>query len=522
MNPAALDWQSETTSSDRLLASLLHPGDREVGGRVAVATRGDDGWEQSTYGQLDRQSAQVRAWLLAHGVEAGDRVGLLGESGSDWVAAFLGVLRRGAIALPLDTRLTGDELAQIWTRSAPAALVVSRRLQDSAHAMLARLELSPPVLLLDDVHTCGDPAGDDVSRAAGEPAVVVWTSGTTGMAKGVCLSFANLDYVVTQSVAAQGVSGDDNWLSLLSLSHMLELSCGLLASLRCGATFCFGRSLMPREVVQSMDERAVTRMMVVPLVLRLLADELARHPGIAGRLRALYSGGAPLGRDLIDRYADLGVPVYQGYGLTELAPVVSMNSAEHDRPGSVGRPIAGTEVCIRDGEILVRSPGLMTGYWLADELTHTVIDDEGWFHTGDLGHVDADGYLYVTGRAKNLIVLDSGKKVHPEEVESVLASSTMFAEVCVVAVHVEDKHLARSEQVGVVVVPTDAIVAQHRGDDELHAAMAAEVERLAVALSGYKRPTVVEVWRQELPKTVKRSVRRAEVTESVRRRRDGS
>ncbi|MDQ6797011.1 MAG: acyl--CoA ligase [Actinomycetota bacterium] len=522
MNPAALHRQKETTSSDQLLASFLHLGDREVGGRVAVATKGDDSWDESTYEQLDRQSAQFRAWLAAHGVDAGDRVGLLGESGSDWVAAFLGVLRRGAVALPLDTRLTGDELSQIWTRSAPAALVVSGRFQDSAHAVLAGLGLGPPVLLLDRVETCGEPWGHDVTRSTDETAVVVWTSGTTGTAKGVCLSFANLDYVVTQSVAAQGAAGDDNWLSLLSLSHMLELSCGLLASLRCGATFCFGRSLMPREVVEAMGERGVTRMMVVPLVLRLLADELAHHPDVTGRLRALYSGGAPLSRDLIDRYADMGVPVYQGYGLTELAPVVSMNSARHDRPGSVGRPLPGTEVCIRGGEILVRSPGLMTGYWLADDLTHEVIDDEGWFHTGDLGRVDADGYLYVTGRAKNLIVLDSGKKVHPEEVEAVLATSTMFAEVCVVGVHVEDRHVALSEQVGVVVVPTDAIGAQHRGDDELRAALAAEVERLAVVLSGYKRPTVVEIWRDELPKTVKRSVRRAQVTEMVRRRREGS
>jgi len=519
MDRTALDQQAPATSSDELIGSFLHLDDADVGGRVALATKDGDRWEELTYEQLGRRSAQVRTWLRAHGVEAGDRVGLLGESGNDWVAAFFGILRQGAIVLPLDIRLTGDEMAQIWTRSAPAALVVSRRLHDSAQAMLRRLELSLPVLLLDDIGTCGDPVGDDVTRSGDQPALVVWTSGTTGTAKGVGLTFANIDYVVTQAVAAQGVDGGDHWLSLLSLSHMLELACGLLPSLRCGATTCFGRSLMPGEVVESMGEREITRMMVVPLVLRLLRDQLARHPDIAGHLRCLYSGGAPLGTELIDSYAEMGIPVYQGYGLTELAPAVSMNSARHNRPGSVGRPIAGTEVSIRDGEILVRSPGLMAGYWLDDQLTRTVIDDQGWFHTGDLGHVDDDGYLYVTGRAKNLIVLESGKKVHPEEVEAALAPSGLFAEVCVVGVVAPRRNMAGSEQVGVVVVPAPETVVGHGEGAELVAALTAEVERRAVVLSGYKRPTVVEVWTHELPKTAKRSIRRAEVARLMSERR---
>jgi len=519
MDQAALKRQTVTTTSSELLASLLHLDDLAAGGCVALATRVDGGWEELTYARLDRRSAQVRAWLDAHGVESGDRVAILGESGNDWVAAFFGILRRGAIALPLDTRLTGDELAQIWTRSAPAALVVSRRLHDSARAVLTRLDVDPPVLLLEDVATCSDPIGDDVARSSDEPAVVVWTSGTSGTAKGVCLTFANLDYVVTESVATQGTGGDDRWLSLLSPSHMLELACGVLCSLRCAATTNFARSLMPGEVVQSMGDRGVTRMMVVPLVLRLLREELGRHPDVAGRLQAMYSGGAPLGDELVDSYAEIGIPVYQGYGLTELAPTVSMNSARHHRRGSVGRPITGTEVSVCDGEILVRSPGLMAGYWLDDELTHAVIDGEGWFHTGDLGHVDADGYLYVTGRAKNLIVLDSGKKVHPEEVEAVLGPSGLFVEVCVIAMHAPRRHTAGAEQVGVVVVPADDVAVRYRDEAELHEAMTAEVARRAVVLSGYKRPTVVEVWTRELPKTAKRSIRRAEVARLVGERR---
>lgn len=503
-----------------MVSSFLHLGDAGVGPRVALATRGDLGWEELTYGQLDRRSSQVRDWLSAHGVRGGDRVGLLGDSGNDWVTGFFGVMRQGAILLPLDTRLTTDELAQIWARCAPAALLVSRRLGDSAHALAARLGLSMPVLVLEDIASSIFPGAPDATRSMDEPAIVVWTSGTSGTAKGVCLSLTNLDYAVTESVAGQGTSREDRWLSILSLNHMLELSCGLLPSLRSGATFCFGGSLMPHEVVESMDERGITRMVVVPLVLRLLRDELTRRPAVANRLDALFCGGACLSQELATGYAEMGIPLYQGYGLTELSPTVSMNSPLHNRPGSVGRPIAGTEVRILDGEILVRSPGLMAGYWLDDELTSTVIDEDGWFHTGDLGTVDSDGYLHVTGRVKNLIVLESGKKVNPEEVEVVLGASGLFAEFCVLAVHVSGHRSGTdmSEQVGVVVVPTDEVVAGHRSDAELRAVIAAEVDRLAVVLSGYKRPTVVEVWTQALPRTAKRSVRRAEVSVVVDQR----
>jgi len=511
MDQAELESNQASVTSTSVISGFLHLDDPDAGRRVALATKGDHGWEELTYGQLGRRSAQVRTWLRDHGVRMGDRVGLLGDSGHDWVASFFGVMRHGAVVLPLDTRLTVDELAQIWARSAPAALVVSRRLGASVHAMLTRLQLSPPVLMLEDIADCHDPAGSDATRSMDDPAVIVWTSGTTGTAKGVCLSLSNLDYAVTQSVAGQGTRGDDRWLSLLSPNHMLELSCGLLPSLRSGATYSFGRSLMPHEVVESMHERDINRMVVVPLVLRILRDELALRPTVARRVAALFCGGAPLDQELSAAYAEMGVPVYAGYGLTELAPTVSMNTPDHSRPGSVGRALAGTELRIVDGEIVVRSPGLTAGYWMDEDQTREVIDDDGWFHTGDLGHLDPEGYLHVTGRLKNLIVLESGKKVQPEEIESVLGASGHFAECCVVAVRVATKHRATSEQVGVVVVPTAQALAGRRSDAELKAAMVAEVDGLAVVLSAYKRPTVVEVWNQALPRTAKGSVRRAEV-----------
>jgi long-chain acyl-CoA synthetase len=197
--------------------------------------------------------------------------------------------------------------------------------------------------------------------------------------------------------------------------------------------------------------------------------------------------------------------VYPGYGLTEAAPTVSMNSPGHTRPGSVGRPLPGTDVRIAaDGEILVHGPGVMLGYWDDDEATREAVDADGWLHTGDLGRLDDDGYLFVTGRSKSLIVLDSGKKVQPEEVETALARGELFAEVCVLGWRGPGGHAGRTgEQVCAVVVPAAPPMSEEAAIDE--------VRRLTTNLSGFKRPTVVRVHDGELPKTAKRSLRRAEV-----------
>ena len=275
---------------------------------------------------------------------------------------------------------------------------------------------------------------------------------------------------------------------------------------------------MPHEIVAAMAERRVTRMMVVPLLLRLLRPALVRNPEAVESLRSLFSGGAPLGVELSQSYAELEIPAYQGYGLTELSPAVSMNSARRNKLGSVGRPLTGTEIRIEAGEILVRSPGVMVGYWDDEPSTRKAIDPEGWFHTGDLGYLDSDGYLHVTGRGKNLVVLESGKKVSPEEVEAALAPSEMFAQVCVIGLPLTARRT--SEEVCAVVVPTDDARANYPDAGKLMEAVEAEVGHRSRALSGYKRPTVVKVVEGPLPTTVKFSLRRADVLALVAKSRE--
>jgi acyl-CoA synthetase (AMP-forming)/AMP-acid ligase II len=239
------------------------------------------------------------------------------------------------------------------------------------------------------------------------------------------------------------------------------------------------------------------------------------HRRLGGGRPTLQCGAAPLDAAVARRFELLGIPVYTGYGLTEAAPTVAMNTPAACRHGSVGRPLPGTEVRIAgDGEIVVRSPGVMIGYWDDEALTGSVLDGAGWLHTGDLGRLDADGFLHVTGRTKSLIVLGSGKKVQPEEVEAALAPSSLLAEACVVGwAPPADGPGPGGEQVCAVVVASPRLRSRCSTPGALTAAATDEVARLAAGLAPYKRPAVVTVLDRALPRTPKRSFRRADVVD---------
>lgn len=462
-------------SADFLRALLTGPG---AANQVALAAGGADGWRQLTYAELDLQSAAVGGLLQERGVRPGDRVMLCDDPSPAWVSVLLGGWRAGAVVVPVDPKLTAAEIDAITGRCSPSLVVpAAAELVSAAERSATR------------------PA--DIKRDLSDAALIVWTSGTTGVPKGVTLTFGNLGYDVWSAVATQDLGPADRWLSVLPLHHMLELSCALLSALACGAEVSFAPTLMPAEIVGLMQERHTTHMMTVPLLLRLLRPSIGRA-GV--RPKALFVGGAPLPDGIIESYAELGIPVYQGYGLTETSPLITANSPAADRPGSVGRPLRGTQIRVSEtGELQVRSPAVMAGYWDDEEATRSAVVD-GWFATGDLGFVDGDGFVHVTGRAKNLIVLQSGKNVQPEEVEAALQSSPLFAEVCVVGVAA--RRDPGAEEVCAVVVPCAPMT---------HDFAVAEVASISEVLSGYKRPTVVVTSETPLPKSAKRAIVRRDV-----------
>ena len=468
---------------------ILEERTERSAGRVALAIRENGRWTETTYAGLSSLVRRFSADLAARGILPGDPVAILSESRPEWAVAFLAAARHGAPVVPLDPKLTATELRAIVADSAPSVLCASPRLLATARELVSPeilVDLSKPAPVLEADPREREPALEDC-------AAIVYTSGTTGRPKGVRLSYRNLAFQADTFERDFALGEGEVFLSMLPLNHVFELTCGLLSPLNAGAQVAYVDSLFPHEILEAVQARGATRMLTVPAFLRALH----RAPAGGTKLPAFHCGGAPLGRELADALLARGVRVFEGYGLTETSPVIATNLPGRSRSGSVGTPLSGTEVRIaEDGEILVRGPHVMLGY-KGDE---RAIDDDGWFGTGDLGHLDADGFLFVTGRKKSLIVLPTGKKVQPEEVEAVLAASPLAKEVCVVG---------SEEGVVAVAVPV-------RGKDA--AAIEAEFAERVRVLAPFKRPARIVVLETELPKTTTGKVRRAEVLRILRER----
>lgn len=312
-------------------------------------------------------------------------------------------------------------------------------------------------------------------------ATIVYTSGTTGPPKGVMLSHNNIINNAYTGLQCIDIFPSDTFLSFLPLSHMLERCGGYYMSMMAGATTAFARSIpdlaedirhikptvlvaVPRiferihskmrheleekpPAVKKLFETAVRLgwqkfeisqgrakwcpgQLLQPLTDMLVARKVRAKLG--GRLRVVISGGAPLSSDIAKIFIGLGLPLYQGYGLTETSPVISVNTPAHNIPASVGRPLSSFEVKIGEhGELLARGPAVMLGYWKRPEATAEAIDNDGWLHTGDIAEI-ADGYIYITGRLKDIIVLSNGEKVSPNDVEQAISQDPLFEQAMVV------------------------------------------------------------------------------------------
>ncbi|HEX9782365.1 MAG TPA: AMP-binding protein [Opitutaceae bacterium] len=228
------------------------------------------------------------------------------------------------------------------------------------------------------------------------------------------------------------------------------------------------------------------------------------------------SGGAPLDRDIAEFFERRGFPTLQGYGLTEASPIIAVNTLAHNRLGSVGRPLPGVEVRIDagdhgevEGEILTRGPHVMKGYYGDPKHTREVIDESGWLHTGDVGRMDSDGFIGVTGRLKDVIVLGGGTKVFPEEVEAALRRGNTVEEVCVVGRTSRHGITAGTEEVCAIVVPSTTVMRRHGGHmDMVERTVREELDRHVRVLAPYKRPTRLVVFPEPMPKTASHKVKR--------------
>jgi long-chain acyl-CoA synthetase len=400
--------------------------------------------------------------LASLGVQPGDRVVQIAENSYWWIVCDLAIQMAQAIHVPLHARLAGEQYAwQVNHSGARVVLFQGAEQGDalaacaprfSARTSFASFEVYPgamgeqPVAHLAELTAGADPAEgarlEEAARAALTPdslATILYTSGTTGEPKGVMLSHRNLVTNTQGTIEAFGLQEQDLRLSFLPLSHIFARTCDLYTWIARGSQLALAES---RETILADCARIRPTMLNgVPFfyerVQRYLVEQgKADQPGslralLGGAIRLCCSGGAALPNDVFDFFQRHEIPLLQGYGLTETSPVITLTAPSAVRRGAVGRAIPGVEVAIApDGEILTRGPHVMAGYWRDPEGTAQVLRD-GWLHTGDIGRLDEDGFLWITGRKKELIVTSAGKNVAPAHLESLLTQDPLILQALV-------------------------------------------------------------------------------------------
>lgn len=454
------EWTGERYAAE---TALRHKEDEE-GQRGPGA-----GWATVSYGELRRRVRESGRALLGLGVAPGERVAVLAETRPEWTYTHFGVLAAGAVLVPVYPTAGEEELAWVLSDSAAVVAVCDDAAQAArVEALRAKLPRLRAVVAMDELRTLPDPAPEAelLARAAAvdpdSDASIVYTSGTTGLPKGCRLTHANLGAIQDATLPLiKGGPGDSTYL-YLPLAHLLAQLIQFTTLLEGGELCYFGGRI--EDVI---GELAVARPTHLPSVPRLFeklhsvvlslaesqeggADRFAeavrlgvlaadgRLPAesqdayeaaekslyslvrgaFGGRLKWALTGGAPIAPATLDFLRACGIAVFEGYGMTESGGVISLNHPAGVRYGSVGRPIAGCEVRIaQDGEVLARGPMIFPGYHANDTATAQTLDPEGWLRTGDLGEIDADGYLSITGRKKELIITSAGKNITPTELE---------------------------------------------------------------------------------------------------------
>ncbi len=519
-----------------------------------------------TYQDLFSSVRKIGHYLKENGFVPGERAAVIGENCPEWIFSYLGILWAGGVAVPLDSRGTSTEWAHLLRHAECQFLFVSPRfygdMADRKGTIPTLREVvsfgveDPEPHLPFILRTFEGLPGPEVRRRE-ETATVLYTSGTTGMSKGVMLTHGNLLANMEQCMTVIQIDEKDRFFSVLPMHHAFESTAGLLVPLAAGASITIARSLKSKDLLEDLRETKPTAFLVVPLLLEKFYQGMKRNlnkappvrkglfyglkilastldPITKGRasqrllrsvraamgldaLRYLVPGGAALPRWLSKEYEDLGFPILQGYGVSEAAPVISVNLPSMRRNESVGFPLPGIEVKIDRpnsdgvGEIVVKGPNIMKGYYKNEDATQEAFRD-GWFFTGDLGKIDPQGFLYITGRKKSLIVTKGGKNISPEEIEERLLDCPFIKETLVLAkIHPRTKN----EEIHAIIHPDLDALDNHgmeRGvtidEKTIRDLIEQHVEKVNRVLAEYKRIRSFSIREEEFPKTTTQKIKR--------------
>ncbi len=506
-----------------------------------------------TYRQLKERVLALKNHLVSIGLVPGERFGVLGENSPEWAISYLAINRAGLVCVPLDALLSEGELLHILRESGARGVICSNNYLYKIEAVRHELKDFKWLLDMNDIRSLRQADGEETTEIRPESlAVLIFTSGTTGLAKAVMLSHENIIANLLAVEKTIPVYDSDTFVSVIPMHHTFEATCGFLYPLYRGSSIYYPPSLKPNELIATMKESKVTCLIAVPLLFEKFLAGLHRKIASASlttkivfstlsgvtsifkflrkplfskirkemgleNLRLTVSGGAALSAKIAQGLEMLGIPILQGYGLTETAPVISANPPERPKNSSVGRPLPGVEVKIFNpddngiGEIIIRGPNVMLGYYNNQKATNEVLKD-GWLYTGDLGYIDHEGYIYITGRKKSLIVTATGKNIIPEELEEKIITSKWVKEVLVVP---RIDPMSKKEEVCALIYPDYELLEQHSINQnitlkfsDIENIFREEIRKINENLPAYKRITKFEIREEEFPKTTTQKIKR--------------
>lgn len=529
---------------------LLHSAEKRPQ-KIALQRKQEGRWVRYTYEQVKDLSLRMATRLRRLGITFGDRVILYAENCPEWGIAYFACAHLGATVVPLDPQWPPEDLKSAVKFVSAKAILAT----ESRFASLKGSDLTKDLLLL-NIQQWGLPFGSETlslpppdpdlpdARIHQEtPASMIFTSGPYGNPRVAVLTHGNFLANVQGIAQVLRPLETDQFLSILPLYHAFEFTGGFLMPIFGTATITYPSALNSKALLEGMRETGTTCVLAVPRFYSLIYENIERevrrrgplaffafrachwisywvervtgknlgrrlfsriHRAFGGRIRVMVSGGASLDLSLYDAFHRMGFPICVGYGLTEASPVLTVNPLERRKRGSVGLPLPGVEIRISGadergiGEVWARGPNIMQEYFRNPEATAKVLR-EGWLHTGDLGWQDPEGYLYLTGRIKEMILSSAGKNVYPEEVEARYRNLRGIRDLCVIGYRVPGK---MGEEVHAVVIPDPQVFSPKEKPEVVRNTLLREIQTVSASVPSYQRIQKLHLWPEpEFPKT---------------------
>ncbi|OHE56168.1 MAG: hypothetical protein A2Z47_06750 [Thermodesulfovibrio sp. RBG_19FT_COMBO_42_12] len=536
----------------------------------SVISKTDKTWKAVTYNELLTNTKGIASYLIKTGIKNGDKIAIISENRPEWNASYLAISLSGGVAVPVDAQLGPDEIRNLLSDSESKVIFLSSKTEENIRKAVEDIVTSYGLRVIrinfdspEFKDICRTPEAfnyPDVSEE--DVASIIYTSGTTGIPKGVELTHKNFCSDASAIIKARIVTHNDNVLSVLPLHHTYPFMCTFLVPVFLGATITFPPSLKGPELMAAIKNKGVSILIGVPQLLELIRNGIMNrigqlpgpiskvmigilklckylkqnaginpgklifksvHSSLGKSFRFFGSGGAKLDPMVMEDLEALGFTVVEGYGLTETSPVVTFNPITKRKTGSAGKPLPTAEIKIMDpekheelalmeeGEIAIKGPMVMRGYFKNPQATEQVMK-EGWFFSGDLGYIDKDDYLFITGRSKEVIVLSSGKNVYPEDVEKQYMKIPLVKEICVIPsppplLKGGEEGLGIIESLHALIVP-DLEYAKKSQIGNLQEALKWEINNVSLHIPPYMRVKGFTVYADPLPRTPLGKLRR--------------